>query len=155
MRPFDPARGKWIPWIFAGMMTLVVAVNGGLIFAALSTFTGVTTGRAYDQGRVYNHVIEEATRQAALGWTAHVALAAGRLSVVVTDREGLPVAGHMDGLLQRPLDGRELPLSFAAPAPGRWSAEAVPPAAGQWEARLTLTGPAGRHLDIRERIIAP
>lgn len=155
MRPFDPARGKWIPWIFAGMMTLVVAVNGGLIFAALSTFTGVTTGHAYDRGRVYNHVIEEAARQAALGWTGHVALGAGRLSVVVTDREGLPVPGHLDGMLQRPLDGRELPLSFAAAAPGRWSAAVIPPAPGQWEARLTLIDSAGRHLDIRERVIAP
>jgi len=155
MHSFDPRRGGWIPWAFAGMMTLVVAVNGGLIYAALSTFTGTTTGHSYDQGRAYNHVIAEARRQAALGWAARVALAESRLSVVVIDRDGLPVPGHLDGLMQRPLDGRTVPLSFAARAAGRWSADVSLPARGQWEARLTLTDTAGHRLDIRERVIAP
>lgn len=154
-RPFDPARGRWIPWVFVGMMAVVIGVNGILIYSAISTFTGVTTARPYDRGRTYNAVIAEAERQAALGWSGRVTLAAGRLTVVVTDREGLPVPGHLDGLLHRPLDGRQVPLTFSAIAPGRWSAEASPPAAGQWEARLTLTGPGGQFFDIRQRVMAP
>lgn len=152
---FDPARGRWIPWVFAGMMLIVIAVNGVLIYSAVHSFTGTTTGQAYDRGRAYNHVIEEAERQAALGWTPHVGLADGRLRVSVTDREGSAVPGRLEGLLHRPLDGRAVPLVFAAVAVGDWSAEAATPAAGQWEARLTLTDAAGRHLDIRQRVIAP
>ena len=154
-RPFDPARGRWIPWVFVGMMLLVFVVNGALIVSAVSTFTGTTTGQSYDRGRAYNHVIEEARRQAALGWTPRVDLASGRLSVAVTDRAGQPVAGRLEGLLRRPLDGRTVPLEFTAAAGGGWIAEALPPAAGQWEARLTLFGPGGHHLDIRHRILAP
>ncbi len=155
VRPHDPRRGRWIPWVFVGMMGIVVAVNGGLIFSALSTFTGTTTGHAYDRGRAYNQVIAEAERQAALGWSAGVTLSAGRLAVVAADRAGLPVAGRLTGELRRPLDGRTVPLEFAASAPGHWNAEAVPPAAGQWEARLTLTGPGGQHFDIRQRVLVP
>ncbi|WP_431285451.1 FixH family protein [Humitalea sp. 24SJ18S-53] len=154
-RPFDPARGGWIPWVFVGMMAIVIGVNGILIYSAISTFTGVTRPRTYDLGRSYNAVIAEADRQAALGWSGRVALASGRLSVTVIDREGLPVPGHLTGLLHRPLDGREVPLAFGAAAPGRWTAEATPPAPGQWEARLTLTDPTGQHFDIRQRVIAP
>lgn len=155
LRPFDPTRGRWIPWVFAGMMLIVVAVNGVLIFSAVHSFTGTTTGAAYDRGRAYNHVIAEAERQAALGWTGRASLVAGRLEVSVTDREGHPVPGRLQGLLHRPLDGRSVPLEFTALAAGGWSAPAAPPAAGQWEARLTLTDAAGRHLDIRQRVIAP
>jgi nitrogen fixation protein FixH len=153
--PFDPRRGRWIPYVFVGLMLLVVVVNGGLVVAALTTFAGTTTGRAYDRGRAYNQVIEEAARQAALGWTARVALAGDRLSVSVTDREGLPVPGHLEGVLLRPLEGTTRPLALASTAPGQWAAEPGALAPGQWEARLTLTGANGAHLDIRQRVLAP
>ena len=45
-RPFDPTRGRWIPWVFVGMMLLVFVVNGALIVSAVSTFTG-KIGRAH------------------------------------------------------------------------------------------------------------
>lgn len=154
----DPRRGRWIPWVFAGAMLAVVAVNAVLVVASVSTFTGVTVGQSYDRGRAYNAVLAEAARQDALGWTAEVALTAGggALIVAVTDREGLPVAGRLDGVLLRPVEGTAVPLAPAATAPGRW--QAVPEAAlrpGLWEARLTLTGAEGSRLDIRRRVVVP
>jgi nitrogen fixation protein FixH len=155
MAPFDPRRGRWIPYVFVGAMLLVVAVNAVLVYAALSTFTGTTTSRAYERGRGYNQVLAEAARQEALGWQADVAWSAGRLRVSVVDREGLPVGGHLDGLLLRPLQGTTRPLHLAAGAAGRWLADAPDLAPGQWEARLTLEGATGERLDIRKRIIVP
>jgi hypothetical protein len=69
------------------------------------------------------------------------------------DREGLPVAGRLDGVLRAPLEGTEIPLALVARAPGQWQAPLDLPRAGQWEARLTLSGAAGGHLDLRERFI--
>jgi nitrogen fixation protein FixH len=152
---FDPRRSRWIPWVFVGGMLLVVVVNAVLVFASVSTFTGVTTGHAYDRGRAYNHVLEEAARQNALGWTAHVKLEGGMLAVSVIDRDGLPVGGRVEGVLQRPLEGAELALDFAAAGPGRFIAFAPAPGKGQWEARLALHGAGGERLDIRERVIVP
>ena len=152
-RDFDPNRSRWIPWVFVGGMTVVVLVNLVLVYAALSTFTGVTTGRSYDRGRAYNQVLAEAARQDALGWSVRVTLEGGVLSVVATDREGLPVGGRVQGVLHRPLQGAEIPLDFAAAGPGRFIAQAEPPASGQWDARLTLFGAAGERLEIRQRLI--
>jgi nitrogen fixation protein FixH len=152
MSATQPRRSGWIPWVFVGGMLLVVAVNGGLIYAAISTFTGVAVSRPYERGRQYNQVLDEAARQAALGWQAQVVLEADALRVDMRDRDGLPLPGRLDGVLQRPIEGTTLPLEFAAVGPGVFAAP-VRPKPGQWEARLRLTGPGG-HLDIRQRVIA-
>ena len=155
MTPFDPNRSRWIPWVFVGGMGVVVLVNLVLVFAALSSFTGVTVGQSYDRGRAYNQVLDAAQRQQALGWSAAVALQDGALSVVVRDREGLPVPGRIEGVLQRPLERKALPLDFTSPGTGRFRADIAPGQPGQWEARLTLHGPGQQTLDIRQRVIAP
>ncbi|MDO9499437.1 FixH family protein [Falsiroseomonas sp.] len=150
---FDPRRSRWIPWVFVGGMLLVVVVNGGLVYAALSSFTGLTTGRAFDRGRTYNQVIQEAARQEALGWQARVTFQAGVVSVSVVDRDGQPVSGGMEGYLQRPLDGTQVPLAFRQTGAGRFESPAVPPQLGQWEARLLLRGAGGDVFEIRQRLI--
>jgi nitrogen fixation protein FixH len=150
----QPRRSAWIPWVFVGGLLLVVAVNAVLIVTAVGTFTGVTAGKSYDRGRAYNHVLAEAARQDALGWTAEVTLAGGVLRVTARDRAGEPVAGRLEGVLRRPVEGTELPFAPAAAAPGAWQAP-VALRAGQWEARLRLTAADGGHIDIRQRVIAP
>jgi nitrogen fixation protein FixH len=150
-----PRRSLWIPWIFVGGMLLVVVVNGGLIFAALSTFTGVTVGRSFDRGRTYNHVLQAAARQEALGWQAAVRWEAGLLHVSMRDREGLPVEGEWEGVLLRPLQGLEHPLDFHAAGRAANLAEAQPELPGLWEARLRFLGRGGEAFEVRRRIIVP
>jgi len=149
----DPARGRWIPWVFVGGMLLVVAVNLVLVWFALSTFTGVTVGHAYDRGRTYNHVIEEAARQEALGWQAVMSLDAGRLTLRVTDRSGNPVDGAVAGRLERPLDGSGLPMQFIAIGRGHFAASAEAAAPGQWDSRLQFVSDAGDRFEIRKRMV--
>jgi len=151
-RPFDPRRGRWIPWMFVGAMLMVVVVNGIMAFIALSTFTGVSTPRAYDRGLTYNDVLQEAARQDALGLRAAVTLRDGALSVTVRDAAGVPATGRLAGALQRPLTRETVALEFVPAGPGQWLAEAAPGRPGQWEARLTLHGPAGP-FDIRARVM--
>jgi nitrogen fixation protein FixH len=150
-----PRRSLWIPWIFVGGMFLVVVVNGGLIFAALSTFTGVTVGRSFDRGRTYNHVLQAAARQEALGWQAAVRWDEGLLHVSMRNREGLPVDGEWDGVLLRPLQGLEHPLDFRAAGRATSLAEAQPELPGLWEARLRFLGRSGETFEVRRRIIVP
>jgi nitrogen fixation protein FixH len=149
----DPRRSRWIPWAFVGGMLTVVAVNVVLVYFAITTFTGVTIPHAYERGRGYDQVLAEAARQDALGWRATVMLEGGMLSVVVTDRDGRPVPGRVQGVLLRPLEGAALPLAFAPRGSGRWAAEVQPPERGQWEARLTLFGTQETPFDIRQRLV--
>lgn len=148
----DPRRSRWIPWVFVGGMLLVLLVNVGMVVSALTTFTGVTTGRAYDKGRAYNHVLEEAARQDALGWRPTLAVAGRTLRLAVLDRTGQPVPGRVEGVLHRPMDGLRLPLALAAVAAG-WTADVAAAQPGLWEAQVTLTDAEGHKLDIRQRVV--
>lgn len=153
--PIGERRSLWIPWVFAGCMLLVVVVNGVLVWASVSTFTGVTVPRSYERGRGYDQVLAEAARQDALGWTVELRLDDGLLRVTARDREGRPLVGRLEGVLLRPLERLEIPLQLRATGVGLWQAEFHPPRPGQWEARLTLWGAGGEPFDIRQRVFVP
>ncbi|WP_160935523.1 FixH family protein [Teichococcus coralli] len=150
--PAQPRRSGWIPWAFAGGMGVVLAVNAVLVWAAVSTFTGVSVGHAYDRGLAYNDVLAETARQQALGWHASVVLDVRTLVVSVQDEDGKPVAGTISGVLVRPVEGTRVPLGFRSVAPGQFRAAAEVPRHGQWEAQLRLTGQQGDRFDIRGRV---
>lgn len=150
--PEQPRRSGWIPWVFVGGMGLVVAVNAVLIWAAVSTFTGVSVGHAYDRGLAYNDVLAESARQEALGWQARVRLDAQTLVVSVRDAAGEPVGGTLSGVLVRPLEGTRVPLEIRNVSPGEFHAAVTVPKPGQWQAELRMAGPRGERLDIRERV---
>jgi len=147
-------RSRWIPWVFAGAMLGVVAVNGVMVAAAVSTFTGTTTGRAYDRGRTYNHVLEEAARQQALGWSTSIAWSDGAVLLEARDRDGaaLPPDTRVTGTLERPLERTALPLAWQAIGEGRWIAPVALPEPGQWQARLTLTRDGAR-FEASQRLV--
>jgi len=151
---FDANRSRWIPWVFVGGMALVVVVNGVLIVSAISTFTGVSVDRSYDRGRTYNHVLREADRQNALGWSATVALDGQRLDIIVRDREGSYVPGQIEAHMLRPLDGERVDLPDATGV-GRFTVELPELRAGQWEFRGLLTSSKGERRDIRQRVNLP
>jgi nitrogen fixation protein FixH len=151
---FDPRRSRWIPWVFVGGMLLVVVVNGVLIFSAISTFTGVSVGRAYDKGRTYNHVLREAARQDALGWTTRVSLDAQRLTVTAQDRDGVAIAGLLEAHMLRPLDGQRVDLPDARGS-GRFMQDLPELRAGLWEFRGLLTSANGQRHDLRQRFTLP
>jgi len=51
-----------------GFFGVVFAVNGVMIFAALSTLTGVDTASAYQAGRMFEHDVAMAHAQDARHW---------------------------------------------------------------------------------------
>lgn len=153
-RTFDPNRSRWIPWVFVGGMAVVVVVNGLLIFSALSTFTGVSVDHAYDRGRTYNHILREAERQNALGWSPTIMLDGQRLAIRVQDREGNSVPGRIEAHLLRPLDGERVDLPEAVGV-GRFTIDLPELRAGQWEFRGLLIALDGKQRDIRQRLNLP
>lgn len=154
-------RSGWIPWAFVAFMGLVAAVNGVMVYLALSTFTGTTVDRAYERGRRYNEVLAEAARQAAFGWRFELRWAPatepnkGRLVVAATDRNGAPLEGlAIEGEVLRPL-GRPapIPLALTQAGSGRYVAPVALDGAGQWEVRLAARRGADGPVEFRERII--
>ncbi|HWX48929.1 MAG TPA: FixH family protein [Roseomonas sp.] len=103
--PEQPRRGARTPWAFLGGMALVLAVNGALVWVALSAFTGAAVEPAQDRGPAYDEVLAEAARQEAMGWHAAVALDVRGLVVSLHDDAGQPVAGTLSGVLVPPWEG--------------------------------------------------
>ena len=155
------APKSFIPWIFAGAMALVVAVNAGMVTIALMTFPGLAHDHAFARGLAYNQVIAALERQEELGWTLQMSLAAGTardatLRVRLNDRDGNALGGaRVTVTLLRPLES-DTPIqvelregeigSYAAALPGLRR--------GQWDARIHVVR-AGSGFATTQRMVIP
>ena len=145
-------RALWIPGLFVGLMGVVVAVNGALIYFATDTFSGLDTDHAYQEGLDYNATLTAAAASAALGWRAEVALLptgqGDRLTLRLTDKSGKPVAGlKVTAHLVRPVSTAFDRVVELLPADGQYQADVALPARGKWEIRLVArgSGPEWQH----------
>lgn len=146
-----PRRSLWIPLVFVGGMLVTFAVNGVLIFSALSTFTGTTVDRAYERGRLYNQVLAEAERQDAMGVRFDVRTESRYLTVAATNPDGTAATGTLAGELQRPLEGDQARISFGQTRPGVWRADLAGLRPGQWDLRARLETRDGA-VETRQRL---
>ena len=128
-------RALWIPGTFVGLMLLVVAVNGALIYFATHTFSGLDTDHAYQEGLDYNKTIAAAAASAALDWQASAVLEPAdqgdRLALHLTDKGGQPVTGlavtaHLVRPASTALD-RVVSLSPIDGKPGEYQANVILP----------------------------
>jgi nitrogen fixation protein FixH len=139
----DGGRSRWIPWTFVGFFVVVFAVNGIMIWLALSSWTGLEADNSYERGLIYNRAIEAEKEQAALGWRAafrfvQTGARRGRLELSLQGRDGARLEGaRIDALVVRPTrEGFDFDLALAEREPGRYLAEVGLPLPGQWEVRL-------------------
>jgi nitrogen fixation protein FixH len=81
--------------ILAGFFATIVAVDGFMIYQAVTTFGGLESD-AYRKGLSYNERIERQEEQASIGWNDEVSVAGtpARLRVVLTDHDKDGVAGQ-------------------------------------------------------------
>lgn len=160
---FEPSRSptsRFIPWLFVAGMLLVIAVNGVLIFFATTTWSGLATGHAYEQGLAYNTALAAQAKQDALGWTFDVRLqpAAGGASLLVGAgaADGWVLSGlTVEAVLQRPLGDADTRRVMLSPvAEGLYAAALAPLAPGQWDVHLTVSR-GDQHARVSRRLIAP
>jgi nitrogen fixation protein FixH len=115
------------------------------------------TTDAYRNGIAYNRALEAARAQEALGWQVSLrfvpsAPLAGRLEAILIDRHGAPLDDAVvTARLVRPVgEGHDREVTLQAEGGGRYAVRIELPLAGQWEARLAASAPAGSHrLDAR------
>jgi len=146
-------RYRWIPWVFVAAMTVVVAVNGGLVYFATREPVGIIVKNPYQDGLHYNERIAERRQQMALGWQVAASVSgeveAGPMEVRVEarDRAGQPLpslAGKIrfDRPVERmaPVEAELVPLGN-----GRYMASARLPRAGQWDLTVDFSDGAAQH----------
>ncbi|MFI4986897.1 MAG: FixH family protein [Alphaproteobacteria bacterium] len=154
---------RWVPWAFVAAFAVVFAVNGGLIYFALASWSGLTTDHAYDEGLAYNRVIAEAEKEATLGWKLAIAFVpdgkgkeSGQLVVDASDRDGVPLERlAIKAELVRPLGVAALiPVVLERTARGRYAAPLALPQPGQWDVYVTAAE-GGTMVHAGRRILAP
>ena len=120
-------RGSHVLMILVGFFAIIVAVDGFMIYQAVTTFGGLETD-AYRKGLAYNERIEQETEQTSKGWHDEISVAGtpARLRVGLTD-----VA--KDGVA-----GRRLVARVGRPATDRFdrTVDLVETRAGVYEAEL-------------------
>lgn len=145
MAPPMPTRGSWIPWLFVAFFVLVVAVNGTMIWLAMSSWTGLAANQAYDKGLQYNRNLEAAHRQAALGWqprlTARLVTdATVEAELQVTDARGqLLLGAAVVAEFERPTsEGADFRVVLSPASLGAYRASFELPMIGAWNAHVTI-----------------
>jgi len=145
--------GWWYPYIFVGAFLVVLAVNVVLMFFATTTFNGLETRAAWEEGNTYNSQIAAEDAQKALGW--QVAFASepeagaptaaeakpARLQLVVRDADGNPVDGlAVEAEVRRPTQaGYDRKVRLEPYGPGTYRQVVDLPLPGQWEVRLVAS----------------
>ena len=80
---------RWYPLGLVAAMLVVFAVNGGMIWAAMTTFPGAAGEDGFDLSNGYTKVLAESARQASLGWKVTAGLDPARHPVLrPSDRDG-------------------------------------------------------------------
>lgn len=146
--PPAPGASRWrlFPVGVIAAMSVVVAVNGAMVYVALDGFPGQAGTEDFALSNHYNEVLARAEREAALGWTVSARTDdAGRPVVTLTDRNKAPLRGaSVTGYAARPVGPPDnQPLVFNEAAAGQYVANATLPMPGQWD--LTLSASSGGH----------
>lgn len=144
--------GWWYPYIFVGGFAVVLAVNLTLLFFATSTFNGLESRTAYQEGLSYNQAIALEEEQIALGWTVvptirpmtgQDGLSASTprqatIEIAFKDRNGQPLDGlSIEAVIRRPtVEGYDQTVALLPIGPGLYGVQAEVPMAGQWDLRL-------------------
>ena len=141
-----------------GFFGIVFAVNGVMIYEALSTMSGVDTDSAYQAGRMYEQEVAMAKAQDERHWQidAKVIPAAGstRLDVIARDASGAPLSGlSASAVFERPTDRRlDQGMTLTEDSAGRFHGSAAI-APGQWDIVIELSRRGEQMFKSRNRIV--
>jgi nitrogen fixation protein FixH len=146
-----PARG---PWQITGRMVLfglfgffgiVFAVNGVMIHAALSTFSGLDTESSYQAGRKFEREVALAKQQDEQHWRVSAKLTptadgSERVDIEARDAAGQLLTGlEATAVFERPTDRRlDRTVDVKMDSPGRFHGNAEL-SSGQWDLVIELS----------------
>ncbi len=145
--PRDNGRrwtGRTILLSLLAFFGVIFAVNGVMIYEALSTLSGVDTDSAYQAGLMYEHEVAQAEKQDARRWQVDAELtpvsAGERLDLSARDATGRPLGGMQAiATFERPTDRRrDRDVVLVEDGGGRFHGNAAV-GAGQWDLVIVLS----------------
>lgn len=140
-------EGRHVLMMCIAFFGSIFAVNGYMIYWAVSTHTGVVAIEPYRKGLAYNARIDDGERQAAIGWSDSANLdRSGLVTIRMTARDGTPLVGlRIAAVLGRPVTASgDMPLTLNEVAPGDYRAMVGPIDPGTWLITLEATQDSDR-----------
>jgi len=156
------APGWYIPWLFVAAFGAVFAVNGTMVWFALTTYPGLVSDHASEDGLKFNRTLAAAAAQQQLGWQADLSFAdqgghRGQLGLTLLDQRQAPLAGAVvQARFIRPTSaGHDLTVILAEDHPGHYGAAVDLPLPGLWQVDLEVQHPGGHYHALRRLTVAP
>jgi nitrogen fixation protein FixH len=131
-------RGGHVLAAMGVFLAVVFAVNAAMIYAALSTYSGVVAAEPYRKGLHYNDRILAAEHQRLRNWREALTIAAdGHITLAITGADGESIGNlSVDIAIGRPATNRDdVKLRLLADA-GRYRGRIAPLPPGSWIAAM-------------------
>jgi nitrogen fixation protein FixH len=149
------SRFSIVPWLFVAGFTLVVAVNGTMMWFAVGSFSGLYSDHARARGLRYNQVVAEQRARDALGWTVETRWQADkhRLVLWIKDASGRPLNGAAVVVeLIRPAEKRApIGIAMEPQGDGGYARTVDLPARGNWDADIVAEA-GGHRFAVTKRV---
>lgn len=149
-------KGWYMPWLFVGFFLIVFAVNGVMVYFAMSTYNGLETEDHFIKGIRYNAALEGARAQEHRGWKVGLeflspAPRAGRVTLVLRDRDGNLLTDPRINLRAfRPVaEGHDFDIELSYLGDGRYGGEAEFPLSGVWDLKLAVDHATGDYQETK------
>jgi len=147
---------QYFPWMVAGGLAIVVAVNGTMAVLAMRSAPGLAVQGSFATSNAYGTIQAEARRQIGLGWSLDVAVREGRVEVRLAGAGGAALPGAaLTAIATRPIGTyAPLDLGLIQATPGLFRSDIVLPGQGQWDVLFVATS-EGRTFRHTRRVHVP
>jgi nitrogen fixation protein FixH len=153
-----PLTGRMVLLYIVAFFSVVMSVNGVMIYEALSTMTGVDTDSAYQAGRMFERDVAMAKVQDSRHWHVDAqitpTLSGARLEVTAHDEAWRSLTGMQAwAAFQRPTDRRlDRDVKLVEDSPGKFggSAEIMP---GQWDLVIEISRHGEQLFRSKNRVV--
>jgi nitrogen fixation protein FixH len=153
-----PLTGRTVLISLLAFFGVVALANAIMIRAAVTTFSGVETGSAYQAGQNFKHETEAARAQQERHWQVRAdvrpADGATLIEIDARDAAGQPLAGlEATAQLQHPTDRRaDQAVALSEQTSGHFRGTAAP-LAGQWDVLIDMSRGGERVFRSRNRVV--
>src|SRR6516164_11586249 len=150
--------GRMVLLYLVMFFSVVMSVNGVMIYEALSTMTGVDTDSAYQAGRMFERDVAMAKAQDSRHWHVDAQVTPSstgtRLKVAAHDEAGRPLTGiQASAAFQRPTDRRlDRDVELVEDSPGKFSGSAQI-MVGQWDLVIELSRRGEQLFRSKNRVV--
>ena len=161
--PNGPRKSdRWIPWYFVGGFAVMLIANISLIAFSMTSWNGLVTQHAFEEGNNYNAAMSGAARQQELGWRSKLTVAGvinqnATISVLFRDRDSNPITGaKMSVVLKRSdRDDLDQTVPMVEIAPGEYRANAQFPVYGRWQLRTIAHAMGDDYQTVEYVVVKP